>query len=339
MSAAAELAPPRERTSSIGPITLVVPVRNETGSLPVLLEAISAQTRRPDAIILVDAGSDDGTVQLACRLTGSDARVTIITAGAATPGRARNVGIAAAATDWIALTDAGIRPATTWLEELEAAALAAPNCDVAYGTYEPVADSLFAQCAALGYVAPRRVTPAGALRGPFIASSLIRKRAWGRVGGFPDLRAGEDTVFMQRLAGSGASIAWAPRAIVHWSTQPNLARTFGRFRRYACVGALAGRQDNWHYGVLRIYLGAAGILGVARLADRRLAALVPVAAAARVLRAILLRREGRPLGWALAPERVAGVAVILATTDLALFVGWGDGVLRAAGIRRGTDLG
>jgi glycosyltransferase involved in cell wall biosynthesis len=328
---------PAAGRETIGPVTLVVPVRDEAATLGALFTAIRAQTRPPDAVLLVDAGSADGTADLARRLAGEDSRFRIVMAGPATPGRARNVGIAHAATEWIALTDAGVEPAPTWLEELEAAAIALPGCEVAYGTYEPAVGSLFEQCAALAYVAPRRSTPAGELRGPFIASSLVRRGAWAAVGGFPDLRAGEDTVFMERLERRGARTAWAPRASVSWTMQPDLARTFRRFRVFARVGALAGRQDNWHFGVLRIYAGAAAITLVARLGDRRLAVLVPLGGLARVTGAILQRRDGRPLTWALRPAHIAGVALILATTDLALFIGWSEAIARAAAVPQSMD--
>jgi glycosyltransferase involved in cell wall biosynthesis len=323
-----------ETDASLGAITLVVPVRDEERSLAALLEAIAAQTRPPESVILVDAGSTDGTLALAKQLTAGDDRYTLLSVGPATPGRARNVGINAARTEWVALTDAGIRPARDWLMKLEAAAVSRSQCDVAYGTYEPATDSLFAECAALAYVAPRRSTPAGEIRGPFIASSLVRRSAWAAVGGFPDLRAGEDTIFMQRLERNGAATAWAPGAVVVWSTQPDLRRTFRRFRLYARVGALAGRQHNWHYGVARIYLVAAAILVSSRLLDRRIAALLPLAGLARVTAGIEQRREGRSRTWAFAPVRLGGVALILVTTDVALFVGWSEAVMSAAGLRR-----
>src|SRR5688500_7463289 len=42
-------------------IALVVPVRNEIQSIGLLLRSISAQTRQPDELVMVDAGSTDGT--------------------------------------------------------------------------------------------------------------------------------------------------------------------------------------------------------------------------------------------------------------------------------------
>jgi glycosyltransferase involved in cell wall biosynthesis len=96
-------------------VSLVVPVRNEEQSLPRLLETIARQTFRPAEIILVDGGSTDDTVGLARRAAETDARIRVIEAGPATPGRGRNVGIEAVSHEWVALTDAGNRLEPTCL--------------------------------------------------------------------------------------------------------------------------------------------------------------------------------------------------------------------------------
>src|SRR5436190_16098535 len=103
-------------------VSLVVPLRNEESTLPALIASIEGQTRPHDEVILVDGGSTDRTVAVAQELTRQAARYRILSAGQATPGRGRNVGIAAVQYDWIALTDAGIRLEPTWLAELIAVA-------------------------------------------------------------------------------------------------------------------------------------------------------------------------------------------------------------------------
>src|SRR3954468_12380342 len=111
---------PGNRTSAME-VTLVVPVLNEETSLPRLLASIQSQTLPPAEIIFVDAGSTDSTQSIVQHAAQSDARIRLLVDSGATPGRGRNTGIAAAANDWIALTDAGIELASTWLEELVAA--------------------------------------------------------------------------------------------------------------------------------------------------------------------------------------------------------------------------
>src|SRR5205085_169799 len=107
-------------------------------------------------IILVDGGSSDRTVLLAQEVASRDDRIRVIEAGPATPGRGRNVGIAAASHDWLALTDAGIRLEPSWLDNLTRVALVDTSLDVVYGNYEPSNDTFFTQCAALAHVAPKQ---------------------------------------------------------------------------------------------------------------------------------------------------------------------------------------
>jgi glycosyltransferase involved in cell wall biosynthesis len=304
------------------PISLVIPVRNEEASLPALLASIQRQARPPDEVILVDGGSTDGTVALARQLTFSDPRYRVLEAGDATPGRGRNVGIAAARHDWIALTDAGIRLEPTWLAELAAVVGRGPETQVVYGNFEPVAESFFERCAALAYVPPRQRRAEGRMRGSSTASMLLHRAVWEGVGGFPDGRAAEDLVFMERVAQSGYKVGWAPAATVHWHLQPTLARTFRRFALYSKHNVWAGRQRYWHYGLARQYLLAALFVALGLLHNPLWFA-VPVAGfLARVAKSIWARREGRGLAWMLNPVQFALVALILAAIDLATFVGW-----------------
>ena len=52
-------------------ISLVVPVREEEGSLAALVDSIRRQTRPPDEVLLVDGGSTDRTVALAGEAPGT----------------------------------------------------------------------------------------------------------------------------------------------------------------------------------------------------------------------------------------------------------------------------
>jgi hypothetical protein len=242
----------------------------------------------------------------------------IIEARDATPGAGRNAGVERADYERVALTDAGIELDAAWLECLEAQA---QNADVVYGGFEPFPGSLFQRCAALAYVAPRKPGPRG--RGPFLASSLLRKRVWETVRGLPDLRAAEDLMFMERVGASGARIAYAPGARLWWRLQPNLRRTFARFRLYSRVSALAGRQRHWHYGIAKQYLVAAALLALG-WRDRRWL-LLPVAGfLTRVVRSVGVRRDGRGLRWAVNPIRLGLVALVIVTVDAATFVGWAE---------------
>lgn len=309
-------------------VSLVIPVYNEEHSLPALYDSIKRQTRQPEEIVLVDAGSTDATLKLCAQLAASDARIKIVETGGATPGKGRNAGIAAAAHDWTALTDAGIRLDPRWLEQMVEAVAADEEVEVVYGNFEPLTRNFFERCAALSYPPPKVLRPGGFMRGPSIASALLHRRVWQKVGGFPDMRAAEDLIFMEKIQEQGFKTAWAPDATVFWELQPTLARTFKKFVLYSKHNVWIGRQWDWHYGVARKYLFGLVFVLLA-IVHSRWWLLVPVlGTCARVTKSIWNRREGRGVLWLMNPFQFAGVAVILLTIDAAAFWGWAQALRR-----------
>lgn len=322
-------------------ISLVVPVRNEEESLARLVSSVRAQTRQPDEVILVDGGSTDRTVELARELCAGDGRFRVVEAGPASPGRGRNVGAAEARHPWVAFTDAGIGLDPEWLERLAEQVSEEPATEVVYGNYDPVTETFFERCAAVAYVAPKSPHgEGGALtRGRFIASSLMRREVWRRAGGFPDMRAAEDLIFMERVEAQGARTRWAPRANVRWQLQPTLGRTFRRFALYSKHNVWAGRQRFWHYGIARQYALALPFVVLAAAHSAWWLLVPALGLAARAAKSILRHREGRGLLWALNPAQFACVLLVLLTVDLATFAGWAQALLTrppAPAAERGT---
>lgn len=236
-------------------ISVVIPVRNEERSIAALLDALLSQSLPPDEIVITDGGSTDRTAAIIQEYINRGAPVKLIRTTKALPGRGRNLGAARAVNEWLAFTDAGIKPAKNWLEELAARATAAPDIDVVYGSYEPAIDSFFKECAAISYVSPPAEIEGSLMRPPFIASALLRREAWESVGGFPEhLRSAEDLLFMQHVEQSHFKIAHAPAAVVHWDLQPNIWRTFKRFTLYSRNNMRAGLWRQWQGPVLSRYL-------------------------------------------------------------------------------------
>jgi len=251
-------------------VSVVVPVRDEERSIRELLDSLLAQTRPPDEIVITDGGSTDATPQIIEDYIHRGAPVRLIRAGAALPGRGRNLGAAQANFEWLAFTDAGIRLANNWLEALVTKAEANTSMDVVYGSWEPVTDSFFKQCAAIAYVPPPALHDGKLVRPRSIASVLLRREAWRAVNGFPeDLRSAEDLIFMDRLEHSGYHIAYEPRAQVYWDLRPSLWSTFKRFLIYSRNNIRAGLFRQWQstilfrYGVLAALLIAALIVAPA----------------------------------------------------------------------------
>src|SRR5262245_44181655 len=185
-------------TAGIGgaAVTLVVPVRDEADTLEAFLTSLDEQTVPPGAIVLVDAGSTDSTGTMLEQYAGRRPHVQVVAAKAAFPGQARNIGVRAADTQWIALTDAGTIIEPQWLANLVAPADSDPSIDVVFGTYEPLLSTTFQRCLALCFLAPGRLVGGRRYRGPSTASLLLKKSVWAEAGGFPeDLRACEDLLF------------------------------------------------------------------------------------------------------------------------------------------------
>jgi glycosyltransferase involved in cell wall biosynthesis len=307
-------------------ISVVVPARDEANTIGTLLDGLLHQTLLPDEIVITDGGSVDHTRAIVQGFIEGGAPVKLLHGGHSLPGRGRNIGVANAKNDWIAFIDAGIKPAPIWLEALAEKAGNRADIDVVYGMYEPIVDTFFEECAAFAYVSPAMLTGEGPVRPPSIASCLIRRQVCDQVGGFPeDLRSAEDLVFINRVEAAGFRIVRAPAAVVHWTIQPGLLKTFKRFVVYARNNIQAGLWWNWQrqifmrYGALALSVLPAIFLGAKWL-------VVPIGLwiglmTARSLRALYQNRRHYPAGLARNLFRLIVIVPILSAIDLATFVG------------------
>ncbi len=243
-------------------ISVIIPVLNEEHSIQPLLDSLKNQTLTPAEIIITDGGSTDKTREIVENYDRGALSIRLICAGRAYPGRGRNLGAAEASNEWIAFIDAGVRPAPNWLESLAAAALTKNDPDVVYGSYQPVTDSLFEECAAIAFVPPPLTVNGELMRTRSTASALIRRGVWQGVGGFPeDLRSAEDLLFMDKIEAASFRIAYAPKAIVHWTIQSTLWKTFRRFIAYSHNNIRAGLWHSWQAKIFQRY-AALGLLAL-----------------------------------------------------------------------------
>ncbi|HSB28589.1 MAG TPA: glycosyltransferase [Pyrinomonadaceae bacterium] len=236
-------------------VSVIVPVRDEEESIRGLLDGLLDQTRLPDEIIITDGGSVDTTTQIIEEYIQKGAPVRLIRAGVALPGRGRNLAAAEARSEWLGFIDAGIRPARDWLEALIKRAGQDESIDMIYGSWEPITDSFFKECAAIAYVPPPTTRNGTLVRPRSIASALLRRSAWEAVKGFPEhLRSGEDLVFMDRVEAAGFHFVHEPSANVYWDLKPTLVSTFQRFLVYSRNNIRAGLWRRWQATILTRYL-------------------------------------------------------------------------------------
>lgn len=302
-------------------VSIVIPARDEAGSIEALLDSLLAQSCLADEIVVCDAGSRDATRDIVRAFASRGVR--LVEGGAAYPGRARNLAVSAARNAWVAFIDCGCRADPHWIEELLREREAHPDCDVVYGDYEPFVGNEWEAAQALTLLSPRN--RATGRRPPFIASALVRRDVLLAVGGFPEgLRAAEDLRLFEALASAGARIAHAPRARVRWTLAPSPVAIFRRLRLYSAHHVAAGLGRTWHHRVLLMDACALGLL-LAGLKWPVAWGVLVAGAIARLARTILMRRESAP------PEarhltlgRWARAAALLAVADAACVLGYVD---------------
>lgn len=307
-------------------ISVIIPVRNEAGSIGILLDSLLTQTLMPAEIVITDGGSTDATPQIISAYGERGAPVHLIREGPTLPGRGRNLAAAQAVNEWIAFIDAGVQPESSWLELMAKRAQAAGNIDVVYGSYEPVADTLFKRCAVMAYVPPPVEIDGKLVRSRSVASMLLKRSVWQSVGGFPeDLRSAEDLLFLNKIEQVSTGIANAPEALVRWQVQATPWLTFKRFVTYARNNMRAGLWRQWQspifqrYGLLLVTMLPTLKFGVKWFLVTLLLWLLMLFARAEV--AIWRNRVCYPGGLSENVLRLTVLVPLIAVLDAATFIG------------------
>jgi len=188
-------------------VSVIIPTRDRGGLLVEAVRSALAAAQPPEEIIVVDAGSTDGSVETAAKLDGS---VRAIHGTFPNAAASRNAGAAEAVGEYLGFLDSDdqlLPGKTTCLVE---ALASRSNSALVHGTTEvigehgePLPELTAAQNAS--FLKAQRVgTSYGALAGfcaMFTSATLIRKQAFESVNGYDEsLDAYEDWDLYLRLA-------------------------------------------------------------------------------------------------------------------------------------------
>lgn len=229
------------------PFSVVTTVLNEAAGLQDLLGQLRPLLRTGDEIVVVDGGSRDGTLEAAQEVAATDPRVTVVSAPGAGISEGRNIGVRTARHDWIACTDVGCAPSSTWLAAFRAAVKAHPEAGLLTGVYSVSAhtplDHAFAAC---GYpdIGELRYPTAFSrsysrlfgrgfeARMPTGRSVAFTREAWSEAGGYPEnLPTGEDVSFGQTVARRHPAYLVADSEIV-WDQRTSVRGTLKMYFTY-----------------------------------------------------------------------------------------------------------
>ncbi len=230
--------------------SVITTVLNEIKSIEAFVNALDDQTRAPDEVIVVDAGSTDGTVEVIKRCAADRPWLRLIEE----PGNrshGRNTAIDAATHDVIACADAGSLPDPWWL-----ANLLKPfddGADWVAGFYWVDAESVVDRCAGLTIVYVEEEVDAASFL-PSARSMAFTKNAWEAAGRFPEeVDFGEDTLFGVRMREVGIAPTLALDATVGWHPPHGfggLARTTFRWGRGDAAARVRGARYKRTIGAL-----------------------------------------------------------------------------------------
>lgn len=208
---------------STAKVSLVITVLNEAKTIKPLMDSLLEQSLYPSEIIVIDAGSTDGTLEILKQYPITLQECDI----GSNRSVGRNLGIKLAQNSIIAVTDAGCLADKRWLERLIQPFKDQVVLSVA-GYYRPFTQTIFQTCVApFVAVMPDKFNPKTYL--PSSRSLAFRKG----VAEYPtNLNYCEDLIFAQKLKLKG-KMAVAPQAFVHWRQAPNLFQFFLQLFHYA----------------------------------------------------------------------------------------------------------
>lgn len=217
-------------------VGVVVTCHNLGRFLRDALGSVVAQTRRPDAVLIVDDGSTDlftRQVLLAIERDGFE----VVRAPHGGPGAARNHGARLLDTDCLIFLDADDRLAPWYVERTTDMLLRGGFDMVSTGLVEIGRHEL--------WLPP--TTTAGVFEGgaAMHISTLIRRYVWERTGGFDEQLAGsEDTVFWVSALELGFRCGLIPEAGLEMRVRPG-SRSELALARDTHLAMIASIVDRW----------------------------------------------------------------------------------------------
>jgi glycosyltransferase involved in cell wall biosynthesis len=204
------------------PVSLIITTMNEEQNIGLFFEGVRNGSVLPAEIVVCDGGSRDSTLDILESMHIEGCVLRVISETAANIARGRNVALAHATCDIVAVTDAGCIIDAKWLEKITTPLLTDAAVDAVAGGYALIGDNAVQRCTAAASMPLERQNPDTFL--PSSRSFAARKAAILDAGGYPEQLtfAGEDTALVLRMKAMGKHFVTRWDAMVQWYTRPTL---------------------------------------------------------------------------------------------------------------------
>lgn len=214
-------------------VTVVMTVKNDPIGCAVTLSSLTAQTRMPEEIIIVDGGSTDDTVRLINQYMVSMPQLRLIEAPGANIARGRNLGVEDARGEIIITTDAGCRADANWVEQLLRPFQEDGRTEFVAGFYKVEPHTLFEQVVGLATMRGQLDPVSPDTFNPSARSLAMTKTLWQRAEGWPEwINFSEDTLFDHKVRRLNVGWRFAGDAVVHWRPRSSLRSLARQFYNY-----------------------------------------------------------------------------------------------------------
>lgn len=326
--------------------SLIIPIYNRPDECDELLDSLCKQRFRDFEVIVVEDGSTLPCAAVCARYEGQLDLHYWVKENTG-PGQTRNFGVAQARGEFVIILDSDTIVPNTYLEAVEQSLKASP-CD-AFGGPDRAHESFTPLQKAINYSMTSPLTTGGIRGGkkkldkfyPRSFNMGVRRTVYEALGGFSDMRFGEDIDFSTRLFQQGYAVRLFPEAWVYHKRRTDWRKFFKQVHN---SGIARIHLKHRHPGTLKIVhlLPALFTLSVvAVLLSVGLLLSVGMWQAAGTIAAVILLLLALLFAHAYKVEKslqVAGLAIVASWVQL---VGYGTGFLRAwwqCDVRKGKEF-
>jgi len=216
-------------------IALITTVYNEKYSIDALLNSVLSQSKKLDEIVVVDAGSEDGTLKILREIEKREKTVKVYVRKGCSRSAGRNIAISRSRSEIIVAVDAGAPLRKDFVKEITKPFQERKGVKAVAGFFEPEVHNFFEKClAAVTIPTLEEIEPRSKNFMPSSRSVAFKKEYWKEVSGYPEwLPICEDLIFDIKLKKVGVRFAFAPKAITYWRPRKNTLSFFKQYFYYA----------------------------------------------------------------------------------------------------------